>query len=57
VDDIKVSEMLMQNLGNIRSYILLYAKYANVCAYVIALVSYLWSYVQLFWVLGLRIIH
>ena len=56
-DDIKISEMLVENLEDIRSYVLLHVKYAYIYAYVIAHVCYFWYYVQLFWFSGLGIIH
>jgi len=41
-DDIKVSKMPGENLGDIRSYLLLYVKHAYIYADIIALVCYLW---------------
>ena len=41
-DDIEVLEIPMKDLGNFRSYVLLYVKYAFMYAHITALICYLW---------------
>jgi len=43
--DIKFSKMPVENLGDTRSYALLYFQYAYMYVYVTAHVCYLWYYV------------